>query len=243
MQKDKKQTPGQGKLYLIPSTIGETPLSKAIPGYNQELIQSIRYYIVEKERTARRMLISMGIKPPVDDLKFQILNKHTPEEEKAGMLAPLLQGNHMGLLSEAGLPCVADPGSTIVRLAHQQNIEIVPLVGPSSVFLSLMASGLNGQSFCFHGYLPIPKNERIKTIKRIEKISQSAHQTQIFIETPYRNNNLLEDLVKNCHPGTLLCIAANLQTPGELIKTLPLDKWKKQKPNLHKIPCIFLIGH
>jgi 16S rRNA (cytidine1402-2'-O)-methyltransferase len=237
------QTAKQGKLYLVPSTIGGGCLSKAIPGYNLDVIQSIHHYIVEKERTARRMLISMGIKTPIDELAFTILNKHTPESEKAGILAPLLQGKNMGLLSEAGLPCVADPGSGIVQLAHRQHIEVVPLVGPSSVFLSLMASGLNGQSFCFHGYLPIPKNERVKAIKRLEKTSRAHQQTQVFIETPYRNNKLLDDLIQNCHPGTLLCVAANLQTPEEFIKTRPMGKWKKQKPNLHKIPCIFLIGH
>lgn len=229
-----------GKLYLIPSTIGESPIDQVLPNDIKRIINSIRCYIVENERTARRFLIKMGIQTPIDDLIFFVLNKHTRKEDIASFLKPCEQ-EHVGLLSEAGVPAVADPGSEIVSLAHQQNIQVVPLVGPSSILLALMASGLNGQSFVFHGYLPVKSEERKHKIKEIEQTSTKLRQTQIFIEAPYRNNQILKSIVDYCQPNTLVCVACNLTQDDELINTLPVKTWRNKMPDLHKKPTIFLL--
>jgi 16S rRNA (cytidine1402-2'-O)-methyltransferase len=230
-----------GNLYLIPTPIGTAPASFYTPLYLSELIQSINYYIVENERTGRRHLLKMGIKTPIDDLHFFVLNKHTQQKDIESFLEPALKGHSTGLLSEAGLPGIADPGASITKLAHQKNIRVIPVTGPSSIFLALMASGLNGQNFAFSGYLPINKKEKIKTIRKLEKTSVSENQTQIFIEAPYRNNQLLEDLINSCHPETLLCIAANITMDSEFIATKTIGNWKKQLPDLHKRPAVFLL--
>ena len=229
-----------GKLYLIPSTIGDTEISDVIPASVQNIINDINFYIVENERTARRQLIKMGIKTPIDELTFFVLNKHTDRNEIAKFLDPCSE-NNMGLLSEAGVPAVADPGSEIVALAHSKNIKVVPMVGPSSILLALMASGLNGQCFAFHGYIPVKGPERIKKIKQLEGNSASWKQTQIFIEAPYRNNQLLADLIKTCNGGTQICVACDISTKSEFIKTMSADKWKKNKVDLHKRPTLFLL--
>lgn len=230
----------KGKLYLIPSTIGETTVDQVIPLFNRSVINKIRHYIVENERTARRSLIKMGIECAIDDLEFFVLNKHTKKEDIPEFLRKA-ETNDLGLLSEAGVPAVADPGSEIVCLAHQKKIEVIPLVGPSSILLALMASGLNGQNFAFAGYLPVQKAERIHRIRQLEYRSKTENQTQLFIETPYRNNQLLEDILDVCTPATQLCIATDITTEDSFIKTKDIQVWKKKKPDLNKRPTIFIL--
>lgn len=230
----------KGKLYLIPSVIGESPISQVIPLAVTEIIQEIVVYIVENERTARRQLIKMGIKTPIDDLRFFTLNKHTDPSEISRFLKPCKEQN-IGLLSEAGVPCIADPGADIVALAQEQGIEVVPMVGPSSILLALMASGFNGQNFAFNGYLPVKTHERIKRIRELEQLAKRSGQTQIFIEAPYRNNQLLKDLIATCNSRTKVCVACNISQRDELIKTKTAGLWKKSLPELHKKPTIFLL--
>ena len=230
----------RGKLYLIPSTIGAESTSNVIPSGIIEIISTIKYFIVEKPRTARRFLIQLGIKPPFDDLTFYTLDKHTRQDEISGFLEPV-SGADIGLLSEAGVPCVADPGAEIVRLAHLKNISVIPLVGPSSILLALMASGLNGQNFAFNGYLPIQRNERIKRISQLEKRSYNENQSQILIETPYRNNQVFKDIISCCNQDTLLCVATNLTMTDEQIRTMSIKEWKKQQVDINKKPTVFIL--
>ena len=231
----------QGTLYLFPVTLGDSPIDRVLPSYNSKVISDIRHFIVENERTARRFLRKSDPTFDIDASTFYILNKHTSPEEIASFLNPAKKGHPVGLLSEAGCPAIADPGSDIVRIARQEGIKVVPLVGPSSILLSLMASGFNGQNFAFVGYLPIDSAERIKMLKRLEQRVYNENQTQIFIETPYRNQKLIEELAKNCQPSTKLCVAANLTCEDEWIKTLPIKQWAKEKTDLSKIPAIFLL--
>lgn len=231
----------KGKLYLIPSTLGDGPVPDVIPDNVNKIINTINFFIVENERTARRYLLKLGLEKPVDELTFFILNKHTKPGEIYDFLRPAQKGRDTGLLSEAGCPCVADPGSPIVRLAHEKNIPVLPLTGPSSILLALMASGLNGQNFCFNGYLPKKRPERIKKIKLLENLSSQENQTQIFMETPYRNMHVLEDIVCACHADTLLCIAADITLENEFIKTKTIKEWKKSLPEINKRPTIFLL--
>ncbi len=229
-----------GKLYLIPSTLGAESLKNVIPAGVFDIISTIKYFIVEKPRTARRFLIELGIKPPFDNLTFFTLDKHTRQDELSGFLDPVSEAN-IGLLSEAGVPCVADPGADIVSLAHSKNIVVVPLVGPSSILLALMASGMNGQNFTFTGYLPVRRTDRINKIKQLEKRSFSENQSQIFIETPYRNNQLYQDIISSCSPETLLCIATNLTMPDERIRTMTISEWKRQRVDINKKPTVFIL--
>lgn len=229
------------KVYLIPTTLGDSPVENVIPSYVIDIINSTNHYIVENIKTARRYLIKAGIKTKIDDLTFYELNKHSLPEQYASYLNPIKEGCNIGIISEAGTPGIADPGAEIAAIAHRKNIPVVPLVGPSSILLSVMASGLNGQNFAFVGYLPIKKPERIKRIKDLERRSQVENQTQLFIETPYRNQHLLEDILANCSSETKLCIAADITLESEFIKTKSVNEWKKGVPNLHKQPCIFLI--
>jgi len=229
------------KVYLIPTTLGDSPVENVIPQYVTDIINSTDHYIVENIKTARRYLIKAGIKTKIDDLTFFELNKHTSPTEFASFLNPVKENKNVGIISEAGTPGVADPGADIVDIAHQKNISVVPLVGPSSILLSVMASGLNGQSFAFVGYLPIKKHERVKRIKELEWKSHTENQTQLFIETPYRNNHLIDDLLATCGSETKLCIAADITLESEFIKTKTIKEWKKGIPNLHKRPTIFLI--
>lgn len=228
-------------LYLLPVTLGDTSVEKVLPAYNKEIITEIKYFIVEDVRSARRFLKKVDRSIVIDDLTFFTLNKHTSLEEISGYLKPLAEGNSMGVISEAGCPAVADPGADVVAIAQRKNYKVVPLVGPSSIILSVMASGFNGQSFAFHGYLPIDANERLKRLKELESRVYSENQTQLFIETPYRNNKMMEDIIKACRPQTKLCIAANITCEGEYIKTRTLKEWNGKLPDLSKIPCIFLI--
>lgn len=228
-------------LYLIPTTLGDTELDKILPSGNAEIVSSIRYFIVENIRTTRRFLKKINREINIDEITFFELNQHTKPEEISRFLQPLKAGNEMGIISEAGCPAIADPGADVVALAQTQNFNVVPLVGPSSILLSLMASGFNGQSFAFLGYLPVQQGERIKALKKMENRIYSEHQTQIFIETPYRNMKMLEDIIATCQPDTKLCIAADITLDTEFIKTKTVSAWKNQFPHLNKRPTIFLI--
>ncbi len=229
------------KVYLIPTTLGDSPVENVIPKHIVDIINSTKHYIVENIKTARRYLIKAGIKTKIDDLRFYELNKHSSPEEYDSYLSAIKENQNIGIISEAGTPGVADPGADIVAIAHRNNIPVVPLVGPSSVLLSVMASGLNGQSFAFVGYLPIKKHDRTKRIKELERRSQAENQTQLFIEAPYRNQHMLEDILSTCSPETRICIAADITLESEFIKTKTAKEWKKGVPNLHKRPTIFLI--
>ena len=228
-------------LYLLPVTLGDTELNTVLPAYNIEIIQGIKHFIVEDVRSARRFLKKVDREFDIDSLSFYPLNKHTSAEDISGYLQPLLAGQSMGVISEAGCPAVADPGADVVAIAQRKNLKVVPLVGPSSIILSVMGSGFNGQSFAFHGYLPIEPGERVKRIKQLEQRIYSENQTQLFIETPYRNHKMVDDLLQNCRPQTKLCIVANLTCEGEYIKTRAISEWKGKVPDLSKIPCIFLL--
>jgi 16S rRNA (cytidine1402-2'-O)-methyltransferase len=232
----------KGTLYMIPVTLGETAINKVIPELNNELINEIDIYIVENIKTARRFLKKTGILKPINELTFFELNKRTHTTELPTFLKPIEEGKNIGVLSEAGCPGVADPGADIVALAQQQKIKVVPLVGPSSILLALMASGFNGQSFCFNGYLPKDQKERTRKLKELEKLAKIKQQTQLFIETPFRNSHVIEDIIKNCFSTTKLCIAIDITLQTEQIYTKTVEEWKTTKINLHKRPCIFLIG-
>ncbi|MBQ2779342.1 MAG: SAM-dependent methyltransferase [Bacteroidaceae bacterium] len=228
-------------LYLLPVTLGDTPLDKVLPAHNIEIISGIRHFIVENVRTARRFLRQADPKFDIDGSQFYELNKHTAPEDIAGYLQPLYDGHSVGVISEAGCPAVADPGADVVAIAQRKGLKVVPLVGPSSIILSVMASGFNGQSFAFHGYLPIKPDERARRLKQLEQRIYNEQQTQLFIETPYRNGKILEDIIKNCRPQTKLCIAANLTCADEYVRTRTLKEWRGSVPDLSKIPCIFLL--
>lgn len=228
-------------LYLIPVTLGETSIERVLPAYNKNVIITIKYFIVENVRSARRFLKKVDTSINIDDLTFYELNKHTDNKLIDNYLVPISKGFDIGIISEAGCPAIADPGSDIVAIAQKRNYNVVPLIGPSSILLSLMASGFNGQSFAFHGYLPIDSNERLRKIKQMEQRILHEHQTQIFIETPYRNIKLVEDLIKNCSPSSQLCIAMNITCEDEFIKTKSLKDWKKKLPDMAKQLCIFLL--
>ncbi|HJC95823.1 MAG TPA: SAM-dependent methyltransferase [Candidatus Phocaeicola gallinarum] len=228
-------------LYLLPVTLGDTPVDKVLPAYNREVIRGIKHFIVEDVRSARRFLKKVDAEINIDELTFYPLNKHTSAEEVSGYLKPLEGGAPMGVISEAGCPAVADPGADVVAIAQRKNLRVVPLVGPSSILLSVMGSGFNGQSFAFHGYLPIEPGERTKRLKELESRIYTESQTQLFIETPYRNNKMAEEILRTCRPQTKLCIAANLTCDGEYIRTKSVKEWKGKLPDLNKIPCIFLL--
>ena len=231
-----------GILYLIPTTLGNNNTDKVIPQYNYSIIDSLEEFIVEELRSARRFLRKANYKKDFDEVIFNVLNEHTRPEESVYYLESLKIGKNVGLLSEAGVPCVADPGAEIVKRAHKYNIRVIPLTGPSSIILSLMASGFNGQNFAFVGYLPIKENERIKKIKELENLSFTKNQTQVFIETPYRNTQVFNTLIKVCSKNTQVCIASNLTLENEYIATKSIFEWKKLKPEIHKKPTVFLIS-
>ncbi len=228
-------------LYLLPVTLGDTAIEKVLPSYNREIIVNIKHFIVEDVRSARRFLKKVDADICIDELTFYPLNKHTSPGAISGYLAPLAAGHSMGVISEAGCPAVADPGADVVAIAQKRDFKVVPLVGPSSIILSVMGSGFNGQSFAFHGYLPIEPADRMRRLKELEARVYSENQTQLFIETPYRNHKMLEDILKTCRPQTKLCIAANITCEGEFIQTKTVKEWKGKLPELNKIPCIFLI--
>ena len=231
-----------GTLYLIPVPLGEdTAHSLVFPAYNREVILSLKHFIVENVRTARRFLKKTDPSIVIDALHFSVLDGHTPPEAIAEMLAPLAAGSSVGLMSEAGCPAVADPGAEVVAIAQRKGYRVAPLVGPSSILLALMASGFNGQHFAFHGYLPVESSDRTGRIKALEARIYAENETQIFIETPYRNNKLLADLLRICKPTTNLCVASNLTCHDELIRTRSIKAWTKNIPDLNKRPTIFLL--
>ncbi|HHW81838.1 MAG TPA: SAM-dependent methyltransferase [Bacteroidales bacterium] len=228
-------------LYLIPITMGDTPIDKVLPKYNTEIINNLSFFIVENIRTSRRFLKKCNPEIDIDALTFYELNKRTLSKDIATFLNPMRMGESIGVISEAGCPAIADPGADVVAIAQKENYKVVPLVGPSSILMSLMASGFNGQSFAFHGYLPIETNERIRELKELENKVYRDNQTQIFIETPYRNNKMAEDILENCKPQTKLCIAMNITCDNETIITKKVGAWRGKLPDMHKQPCVFLI--
>jgi 16S rRNA (cytidine1402-2'-O)-methyltransferase len=231
----------KGKLYLIPTRLGDNPPLEVLPISIKKIIEEVDYYIVENEKTARRFIKRVSSNKSQPSLHINILNKYTTEEERNSYLDICLKGESVGLISEAGCPAIADPGSDIVRLAHQMGIEVMPLVGPSSIVLALMASGMNGQNFSFNGYLPIDRNDRKRRLKQLEKLSKDNNQAQIFIETPYRNMKMLEDITKFLNKDTRLCIACDLTLPTQYIKTQTVEQWKSNKEDFHKRPAIFIL--
>ena len=231
----------RGKLYLIPTTLGENEPLEVMPYSVKTIVELLDHYVVENEKSARRFIKKITPKKVQSSLVMIKLDKYASEIETQSYLDFCDQGVSVGLLSEAGVPAVADPGASIVKLAHEKGIQVVPLVGPSSILMALMASGLNGQNFAFNGYLPIDNSERKKGIKALEKLSIEKNQSQIFIETPYRNQKMFTDLKSVLSPGTLLCIAIDISLPNEYIKTFTIAHWKKQSPDLHKRPEIFII--
>lgn len=230
-----------GKLYLIPTTLGDVEPTDVLPVTVKRAIQFIDDYVVENEKTARKFIKSVDPEKVQSTLRLSSLNKHTLPAEYNAMIQPCMEGRNVGLMSEAGCPGVADPGAVIVKLAHEKGIQVVPLVGPSSIILAMMGSGMNGQQFAFNGYLPIDKSEKKAAIKSLEKLSHDKNQSQIFIETPYRNNKLLEDILQALQPSTHLCVAADITLPTEYIKTQRVSDWKKTTVDLHNRPAIFII--
>ena len=231
----------KGRLYLIPSPLGDNDPAEVIPAPTLALLQGIRTYVVEEVRTARRYLSRAGLKGRISELEFHELNEHTTPQEVEALAALFDDGQDVGLISEAGLPAVADPGAALVALCHRRGITVVPQVGPSSLMLALMASGLNGQSFAFCGYLPAKTEERRSAIKAMEKTSQAQRQTQIIIETPYRNDAFFADLLQACRPSTRICVAADITLPDAFIRTRTAAEWKKDNLIIGKRPCVFLI--
>jgi 16S rRNA (cytidine1402-2'-O)-methyltransferase len=231
----------KGTLYLIPSLLGDSAIERSIPAFNKEVIQSLDEFIVEDLRSARRFLIKMGSRP-IDSLTFHLLNEHTTPDKISLCLDGLMKGKNVGLLSDAGCPGIADPGAEVVKLAHRHNIKVIPLIGPSSILLALISSGLNGQNFAFHGYLPKRQPERGTKIKQLESLSYKENQTQMFIETPYRNDAMLQDILNACRPDTLLCIASDITLPTEYIHTATIKEWRSEKRSFNDHPAVFLIG-
>lgn len=229
-----------GKLILIPTTLGANEPLEVLPISVKKYVEGLEFFIVENEKSARRFIKKIAPRKAQPSLRIFVLDKYTSAFESKSFLDPCFQGINVGLLSEAGVPAIADPGANIVMLAHQKKVEVVPLVGPSSIILAMMGSGLNGQNFAFNGYLPIDNADRKKKIKVFEKSSKQHDQSQIFIETPYRNQKLFDELKKVLTPSTYLCVAADLTLPTEYIKTLTVKEWATENPDLHKRPCIFI---
>ncbi len=229
-----------GKLYLIPNVISEETQSSVISAQVRDILPSIQYFLAEDLRTARRYLSSLKIYSSIESLHFEVLDKETKEEKLTELMKPLTEGHNIGVISECGCPGVADPGALAVKYAHENAVQVVPLVGPSSLLLALMASGLNGQQFAFQGYLPIDAREAAQKIKDLERESKAKNQTQIFIETPYRNNSIFDHLIKNLHSETRLTVALDLTGQHEFIRTLKVSQWLRQKENWPKTPAVFL---
>jgi 16S rRNA (cytidine1402-2'-O)-methyltransferase len=230
-----------GQLYLIPTTLGDNDPLEVLPASVKQVIENTNTFIVENEKTARRFIKRICPEKPQPSLNIFLLNKFTEATDLPTFLEPCLKGIGVGLLSEAGCPGVADPGADVVKIAHEKNIKVVPLVGPSSILMAMMGSGMNGQSFAFNGYLPIDKAERKKEIKRLERLSFEHNQSQLFIETPYRNNKMLEGLIGVLDQNTNVCVACDITLPTEFIKTQTVNQWKKNMVDLHKRPTIFII--
>ncbi len=230
-----------GTLYLIPTTLGESALAAVIPQDVQQRVRTLEYFVAENPKTARAYLKQVGMARPLQELHIATLDEHTAEAAIAGLAAPLRAGHDLGVMSEAGCPGIADPGAKLVLYAQRQGMRVVPLVGPSSILLALMASGLEGQRFTFHGYLPVADAERLKALRDLEKQSRRLKQTQIFIETPYRNGRLVQSILDICAADTLLCIAAEVSLATEDIRTMTVAQWKKAPPRLERRPSLFLL--
>ncbi len=228
-------------IYLIPNTLGSDDIREVIPAGIFGKIRTIRHFVVESERSARRFLVRAALDTPIDHLIFHVVDEHSRPPDIEQLISLIREQGKIGILSDAGLPGIADPGSDLVKLAHRQGIRVVPLTGPSSIFLALMASGLNGQNFAFNGYLPIKKPERIRKLKLLEARSKSERQSQIFMETPYRNMSLVEDLLNQLQPETLLCIASDISLASESIRTQSIRQWKESAPDINKKPAIFIL--
>lgn len=237
-----RSDPVPGKLFIIPSTLGPDAPLETIPAQTHGLLQRLGHLIVESPKQARRFLQQCGIRVSAREIRFHVLDEHTHDADIPALLAPLIAGHDAGVLSDAGCPGVADPGARLVRLAHEQQIEVIPVVGPSSVLLALMASGLNGQQFAFRGYLPVEGVARAAALASIEKQARTTNETQIFIETPYRNNQMLAALTQVCAPDTMLCIAADLTLPTQFVRTAPIRNWRSSIPDLNRRPAVFLLG-
>lgn len=231
----------KGNLYLIPTTLGDNEPLEVMPISVKSVVESLTHFIVENEKSARRFIKKITPTKSQPSLQLNLIDKYVDPVEVNSYLDICSEGVSVGLLSEAGVPAVADPGSDVVALAHKKGIRVVPLVGPSSILMAMMASGMNGQSFAFNGYLPIEKGNRKREIKRLERLSKDHKQSQIFIETPYRNHKMLDDLKSTLSPNTRLCIAADITMPSEYIKTFSIAEWKHQKIEIHKVPAIFII--
>lgn len=229
-----------GKIFIIPTPISDTDPKSVLPDMVIQTLHNLDTFFVENIRTARRFLSSIGVKN-IQDLTFEIMDKNTDQQSLERMIQIVKNGKDAGIMSEAGCPGIADPGSGITRLAHKNGIKVIPFTGPSSIFLALMASGFNGQNFQFHGYLPIDREARKKSLLDLERMVYTKNQTQIFMETPYRNNQILDALLKILKPETLLCIAADISSENEFIKTQPVSIWRKQIPDIHKKPVMFLL--
>ena len=229
------------KLFLIPSTLGDTPVSQVLPAANLEIVRSLQDFVVEEVKTARRFLIRCGFPGPMESVRFYLLNEHSDYRSIPAMLSESGDAD-LGLISEAGVPAVADPGAALVEEAYRRNMRVIPLAGPSSIIMAMMASGLNGQNFAFDGYLPVKNPDRINRLKLLEKRSEQEKQSQIIIEAPYRNNQLIATLLENCRPGTRLCIAANITLPSEWIRTRTIQAWRASPPpDLNKQPAVFVL--
>ncbi|EDM43286.1 hypothetical protein SCB49_00987 [unidentified eubacterium SCB49] len=235
MQKEK------GNLYLIPCTLGDTPPLEVLPFLVKKAVEEINHYVVEHEKSARRFIKNISPNKNQGSLHISEINKFTADEDIPAMITPCLEGKDVGVISDAGCPGIADPGALVVQEAHKQGIRVVPLVGPSSILLAMMASGFNGQNFAFNGYLPIDKQERKSAIKRLEKLSGEYKQAQAFIETPYRNNQMLESLISSLNKNTSICVACDITLSTEYIKTFTVNEWKRKKVDLNKRPTLFII--
>jgi 16S rRNA (cytidine1402-2'-O)-methyltransferase len=231
----------KGKLYLIPAPLSDSGVNDYIPAKVRDTVNSLKHFVVEDLRTSRRYISKLKTDTPIDELNFALLNEHTDIKAIAALLNPVLQGYDLGLLSDAGMPCIADPGEELVRTAHSRGITVVPLVGPSSIFLALAASGLSGEKFSFEGYLPAKTPDLIKTLRRLEQQSRQENQSKIFIETPYRSAKIFETILNVCSSGTFVCVACNITAADEFIQTRQVGEWKKNIPELNKKPCIFIL--
>ena len=232
----------KGTLYLIPTVLADDTTAQVLPAQVAARVAGLSYFLVENARTARRFIKSIAPTQLIEELRITVIDKDATPVDIDAALRPMLAGLDAGVISEAGCPGIADPGAELARAAHQLGLRVVPLVGPSSLLLALMASGMNGQSFTFHGYLPIEKAKRIAALKNLERLALTQNQTQLFIETPYRNMQLLEDLLAHLQPSTRLCIAANITAENELVRTNTVAGWKGKLPDIHKQPAVFLLG-
>jgi 16S rRNA (cytidine1402-2'-O)-methyltransferase len=231
----------KGRLYLIPAPLSDSDVNDYIPAKVRGVINNLKYFVVEDLRTARRYISKLNIDTPIDGLNFSLLNEHTDIKAISSLLNPVFQGHDLGLLSDAGMPCIADPGEELVRIAHSNDITVIPLVGPSSIFLALAASGLSGEKFSFEGYLPAKTPDLIKTIRKLEQQSRQDNQSKIFIETPYRSAKIFETVLNACSLNTYVCVACDITAADEFIQTRQVKEWKKHIPELNKKPCIFIL--